>query len=183
MRNYEGVRNNQTRELVLGAVFIVLGVVIPAIFHSTGIGGLVLLPMHFPILIGAFYLRPSLALLVGGIVPILSSLVTGMPQLFPIAVIMMFELATYGFMISFLWHRNWKNRYKILIVAMIVGRIVAGLVAGLLVALFGVQLNPILYVIGGITTGLPGIILQLLLIPPFVSRFARGVNKSEKDYK
>lgn len=62
-----------------------------------------------------------------------------------------------------------------MISAMIGGRIVAGLVVAVMVALFGVQLDPILFVIGGIVTGLPGIALQLLLIPPFISQFQRGI--------
>ena len=55
----------------------------------------------------------------------------------------------------------------------------AGLVVAIMVALFGVQLDPVLFVIGGIVTGLPGIALQLLLIPPFISRFRRGVEAND----
>lgn len=179
MRNYEGVRNSQTRELVLGSFFILLGLVIPFIFHSTGLLGTVFLPMHFPILIAGFYLRPSTALIVGGVTPFLSSLMTGMPALMPMAPIMVFELAAYGLITSLLSNDKKWNTYFVLISAMIGGRIVAGLVVAIMVALFGVQLDPVLFVIGGIVTGLPGIALQLLLIPPFISRFRRGVEAND----
>ncbi len=179
MRNYEGVRNQKTRELVLGAFFILLGLVIPFIFHSTGIAGTIFLPMHFPILIAGFYLRPSTSFIVGAVTPFLSSIMTGMPVFMPMAPIMVCELAAYAVVTSLLSNRKGWNTYFVLITAMIAGRIVAGLVVALLVALFGVQMNPILFVTGGIATGLPGIALQLLLIPPFISRFKRGVEAND----
>lgn len=179
MRNYEGVRNPQTRELVLGAFFILLGLVIPFIFHTTGLLGTVFLPMHFPILIAGFYLKPSTSLIVGAVTPFLSSIMTGMPVFMPMAPIMVCELAAYGLVTSFLANRKSWNAYFVLVAAMIVGRIVAGLAVAVLVALFGVQLNPVLFVTGGIVTGLPGILLQLLLIPLFISRFKRGVEAND----
>lgn len=179
MRNYEGVRNQQTRELTLGGFFILLGVVIPFIFHSTGIAGTVFLPMHFPILIAGFYLRPSTSLLVGFITPLIGSVMTGMPIFFPMAIIMAFELAAYGLVISLLSNKTNGNKYLILILSMIIGRIVAGLIVTILVTAFGLPLNPLLFVTGGVVTGLPGIVLQLLLIPLIVSRFQRGIESND----
>lgn len=155
----------QTRDLVMAGLLMALGLIIPSIFHSTGIPGTVFLPMHIPVLLGGFLLPIPLAVMLGFATPILNSLLTGMPPMFPMMIIMMFELAVYAFVASLLYRKfNW-NIIISLIISMIIGRIVAGLVVFLLIVLFTVQMDPILFVKAGVITGLPGIIIQLILIP------------------
>jgi len=52
-----------------------------------------------------------------------------------------------------------------LIVAMVAGRLAAGLVVYVLALLFGVQINPVIYLQAAVLTGIPGIAIQLLIIP------------------
>ena len=52
---------------------------------------------------------------------------------------------------------------------MAAGRVAAGLGVWVLAGLFGAQMpSPLVYISGGIVTGLPGIIIQILLIPAIV---------------
>ena len=51
---------------------------------------------------------------------------------------------------------------------MIPGRIAAYLHITFLVELFGVKMNPLIYIKGAIITGIPGIIIQLIFIPALV---------------
>lgn len=60
-------------------------------FHLIGMTGPITLPMHIPVLIGGLLLSP-LALLLGIVTPVVSSLLTGMPVIYPMAIIMAFEL-------------------------------------------------------------------------------------------
>ena len=158
-------RKITTRDLVVAALILALGIIIPGIFHSTGIPGKVFLPMHIPVLLGGFMLPPSLAFLVGIMTPLLSSLLTGMPALFPMAVIMIFELGFYGLIASILNRKLNVSVIGSLLIAMVVGRVVAGLVVFVLVALFGQEMDPLLFIKGGVITGLPGIVIQVVLIP------------------
>lgn len=158
----------KTKRLVTAGLLLALGVVIPSIFHTTGIPGTIFLPMHIPVLIGGFLLPPSLALLLGALTPLLNSLITTMPPLFPMAIIMVFELAVYGFITSILSRKLKLPSVISLIFAMIGGRIVAGFVVFMLVSLFTVQMDPIMFVKTGIITGLPGIGIQIVLIPILV---------------
>ncbi|TWH83849.1 ECF transporter S component [Sedimentibacter saalensis] len=157
-----------TKEIVLGGLLLATGLILPMIFHLFGLTGQIALPMHIPVLIGGFLLSPSLALSLGIITPLVSSVLTGMPVLFPMAVIMMVELGTYALTASLL---SGKMKMKIipsLIGAMAAGRIAAGITVAALVALFGVKMNPVLYIKGAVIAGIPGIIIQLLFVPSIV---------------
>ncbi|NLV88163.1 MAG: ECF transporter S component, partial [Tissierellia bacterium] len=155
---------NHVRNLVISGLLLALGLIIPYIFHSSGIAGNIFLPMHVPVLIGGFLLPPQFALLLGILTPIINSLITGMPG-FPIVLIMIFELGTYGLLASVFYLKLRLPSVFALILSMIGGRIMAGLVVFILAIFFAIPLEPITYVIGAITTGIPGIVIQLILIP------------------
>ena len=161
----------KTPELVRAALFVALGIVLPMGFHMLHMGGPVFLPMHIPVLIAGFFLSPVLALIVGILTPLLSSLLTGMPPLFPMAVIMIPELAAYGFVVSFLSAKKLGNspifsQILALLFAMLAGRMVAGLVVfALSLTVTGFPMSALPFVIGAVTTGLPGILIQLIFIP------------------
>ena len=74
-------------------------ILLPQAFHLTGIpqSGQIFLPMHIPVLISGFVLGPVFGLFIGVLSPIISSLLTGMPDSFRLP-FMIAELASYGFM-------------------------------------------------------------------------------------
>lgn len=171
-------KNVTTKEIVLSGLLLATGLILPMIFHVFGITGPMVLPMHIPVLIGGILLSPSLALILGIITPFLSSIFTGMPALFPMAVIMAFELGTYGFTASLAVRRFKLNTLSSLLISMVSGRIAAGLSVALLVKLFGIKMSPIIYVKGAIITGIPGIIIQLVFIPLLIYAIKRYFNRS-----
>ena len=85
----------RTKKLVLAALFLAIGVVLPTATHSIPNAGSVLLPMHIPVLLCGLTCSWQYGLLCGLLSPALSSLITGMP---PAAVLpaMVCELAAYG---------------------------------------------------------------------------------------
>lgn len=165
----------KTKELVLSGLLIALGLVLPMAFHLFKAGGPVFLPMHIPVLLGGMILSPVFALLVGVLTPIVSNLLTSMPPLMPMLPIMIVELGLYGLIASILRKKLNLNVFISLIVSMIIGRIGAGLVVYVMTSVFAVQFAPpIAFVIGGISKGIPGIIIQLIFIPIIV----KAVEKS-----
>jgi hypothetical protein len=166
-----GVRMNQnlkTKELITGGLLLAVGILLPMVFHSMNIMGKVFLPMHIPVLIGGFLLSPYLALILGIVTPLLSSVLTGMPPMYPMGIIMAFELGTYGLAVS-LCMRKFKLPIIIsLITSMAVGRIVAGITVFMLASLFGLKMNPIAFIQGAVVTGLPGIAIQIIIIPTLI---------------
>ncbi len=159
---------NKTKELVLGGLLLASGILLPMIFHMFSLTGPIALPMHIPVLIGGFLLAPKLALALGIMTPVLSGLLTGMPVMFPMSIIMAVELGVYALTASLATRKFNLSTIPSLIISMISGRIGAGLAVAALVALFGVKMNPIVFVKGAVITGLPGIIIQLIFIPSLV---------------
>lgn len=176
----------KTRDLVLSGMFIALGVLFPMVFHFFGqTAGQVFLPMHIPVLLAGFFVMPGYAAIVGFVTPLLSSVLTGMPPLYPMAALMAVELCVYALAASltyrWLSQKGWKKIAAVLvslIIAMAAGRIAAGLGVWALVGLLGAQMaSPVAYISGGIVTGLPGIAIQIVLIPAVVMSvraFSRG---------
>ena len=110
-------------------------------------------------------LPPLFAFLLGLITPLLNSIFTGMPPMFPMALIMMFELGTYGLAAALAVRKLRLSSIPSLIISMISGRVIAGIIVFILSSFFGVQMNAFTYVKGAVVTGLPGIVIQLILIP------------------
>ncbi len=166
----------KARKVVLSGLFIAFGVLLPTIFHQFNMGGPAFLPMHIPVLIAGLFLGPMAGLLVGLATPIISSLLTGMPVFFPMLPIMVFELGAYGLVSGLFSEKLKMNSYISLIAAMIGGRIIAGVVVFILATFFGFKgAGPILFVQGAVVTGLPGIIIQLVFVPPVVKLLKQHV--------
>jgi riboflavin transporter FmnP len=166
------MRKSRTREMVLAGLFIALGVMLPIAFHAVGAGGPVFLPMHIPVLMAGFVLSPVFALVVGMVTPLLSSVLTGMPPLMPMAFIMMIELGIYGLVVSLISKK--LNSIFTLLTAMVAGRIAAGIMVMILVNAVGIKFAPpLLYLKGAVITGVPGMIVQLVFIPVLLALVKR----------
>ena len=166
--------NNNTHDMTLAGLLCAVGLVLPfAVSHGFGIPGTVLLPMHIPVFLAGFLCGPLYGALCGAIVPVVSSLITGMPSPFPMAPIMTGELFTYG-LVSGLCYRRFKlSAWPSIIVAMVFGRVVYGLIFAALLTANGGPIKA-LSMVGAIAHGIPGIILQLIVIPVIISAAERS---------
>ena len=160
-----------TRKLILAALFLALGYVLPFFTGQVPAVGKMLLPMHIPVLLCGFVCGWQYGLLVGFVVPLFRSMLAGMPVMMPTAVGMAFELAVYGMVSGYLYRklpRKPLNIYITLMVAMLGGRFVWGIVS---VLLYGIQGNAFswqLFIGGALLNAIPGIVVQLVLIPVIV---------------
>ena len=162
-------QNKSVVNLTLSAMFLAIGLVLPFFTGQIPQIGNMLLPMHIPVLLCGLICGWQWGLGVGFILPLLRSLLFSAPKLYPTAVAMAFELAVYGLVIGLLY---WKSRrqniasvYCSMIIAMVAGRIVWGVVQ---VILLGVGENAFTwqaFMAGALLKAIPGIILQLVLIP------------------
>lgn len=174
--------NRKTNDLVKASLLLAMGVLLPMIFHQFKLGGPVFLPMHIPVLLAGFIAGKRYGLLVGILTPFLSSVFTGMPPIYPTAVSMAFELGTYGF-ISGLLFETIKSENKLiktyiaLIAAMLSGRIVSG-IANYLLFTFAMGKPYLLkmFLTSAFVTPIPGIIIQLILIPFLVIFLSKVTN-------
>ena len=157
------------RNMCLAAMFMALGIVLPFLTGQIPQIGSMLLPMHIPVLLCGFICGWQYGAVVGFILPPLRYVLFGMPPIFPTGVAMAFELAAYGLISGLLYsHSRWKcvfALYKSLIAAMLGGRLVWALVRIILSGVSGNAFTWKMFVSGAFLTALPGIVLQLILIP------------------
>ncbi|MEF9967134.1 MAG: ECF transporter S component [Longicatena sp.] len=171
---------NNVKRLTLSAFFLALGLILPIAFHSIGpSGGAFFLPMHIPVLLCGFICGPSYGALVGLITPLLSSAITGMPVLMPTGIAMMLELMTYGFLSGLLIQK--KNVYVSLLFTMFVGRIVSGVANLVLLSYLGKAYTLAIFLSAAFVSALPGIILQILIIPLLLNVVKKIEHKHQVD--
>jgi riboflavin transporter FmnP len=165
---------SRVRWLTFSALFLALALVLPVAFHSVSMGGRTLLPMHLPVMLAGFLIGPGSGVLVGLLAPILSHIMTGMPPSYAVP-LMALELPIYGLTAGIAYRKLRVNIYVSLIVAMIAGRLMFGL--GLFVLGMFMELPYtaayFFSAAGPIVTGLPGIVLQLVLVPILVTAVKR----------
>ncbi|MHB8070378.1 MAG: ECF transporter S component [Candidatus Cryosericum sp.] len=164
-------RRFPVRTLTTTGLLLAVGLLLPLVFHSVfgEAGGRALLPMHYAVLLGGLLLGPVAGAFLGIATPLLSTVLTGMP---PAAILppMVVELAVYGLVVG-LAHRRWKlASLWSLCIAMVVGRVCLGLAVALLGPSIGLKAEPVAYVLTSIVTGLPGIGVQLVMIPLLMAR-------------
>ncbi len=156
-------------KITYSALFMALGLILPFFTGQLQQFGNMLLPMHLPVLICSFICGWKYGLFVGLVLPIFRSLLFSMPAMYPVAIAMAVELGAYGFVAGFLYEkRPWKclkSLYISLISAMIMGRVIWGFAQWILLEFVGKTFTWQLFLAGAVTNAVPGIILQLILIP------------------
>ena len=161
----------QVRRMTYSALCLALALVLPFLTGQIPQIGSALCPMHLPVLLCGFLCGWPWGLAVGFIAPLLRSVIFGMPPMIPTALAMAFELATYGALAGFLYRKFPKTIpgiYASLLIAMICGRLVWGVARLILAGVQGNGFTFAMFLSGAITTAIPGIIAQLVLIPAIV---------------
>ncbi|NLC47498.1 MAG: ECF transporter S component [Firmicutes bacterium] len=163
----------KTHKLISTALLLALGVLLPRIFHSVRLGR-AFLPMHLPALLAGLLLGPGSGLIVGVLTPLLSTLFTGSPPP-AIAVPMLVELGAYGLAGGLLYQKRRLNVYLSLVLAIVCGRLVYGLFGATLLPLLGFDPIPVFYLFtAGLLEAIPGLVLQLVVIPLIVKLVERS---------
>ncbi len=173
------------KKLVLSAMFMAIGLVLPFITGQIQQIGSMLLPMHIPVLFCGLICGWQYGAVVGFVLPLLRYVLFGMPPIFPTGVSMSFELAVYGAVIGLIMQqlskrnttdssKNYvRNLYLALIGAMLAGRIVWGLVRFILARATMQPFTMEMFMAGAFLTAIPGIIVQLILIPGIMAALKR----------
>ena len=163
------------KRLVLTAVCAALCVVVPMAFHAIPNGGQVFLPMHIPVLLCGMLCGWPYGLACGLLGPLLSSLLTSMPS--PAALPgMLVECAVYGCVSGLLLRyvragSLYADLYISLAPAMLAGRVISGIVKALILS---PDISLTAWATASFVTGLPGIAIQLALVPALVLGLERA---------
>lgn len=157
------------KKLALSAMFLALGIILPIFTMQIKEIGDTLLPMHMPIMLCGLICGAKFGFATGLVLPFMRSLLFSMPPMYPNAVWMSLELATYGLVIA-LSFKTFKRKnvfalYVSLISSQIAGRLVWGISKTVLLGISGKPFGLEMFLIGGFVDSALGIALQLILVP------------------
>lgn len=176
-------KRRNIKTLSLASMFLTLALILPFFTGQIPQIGSMLCPMHIPVLLCGFFCGGSWGFVVGLIAPLLRSFIFAMPPMFPTAVCMAFELATYGFIAGILHNKLAKKKWMVyvsLISAMVTGRLVWGLAMLACMGFDTAKFGMVTFLSGAVISAIPGIILQLVLIPVMVITLERVVNRDKQ---
>ncbi len=163
------MKTENIKKLTLTAMFLAIGLILPLLTGQIQQIGNMLLPMHIPVFLCALVCGWRYGLPMAFVLPIFRSFIFGMPPLYPTAIGMAFELATYAFVAGFLYEKSrWhcvKALYRCMLAAMLAGRLVWGVVQVVLLGIGGNVFTFQAFMGGALLNAIPGIILQLILVP------------------
>lgn len=158
------------KKSIITAICIALCVVLPQALHAIPNAGSIYLPMHIPIILCGLICGWQYGLLCGIAGVGLSHLITGMP---PVAALpsMMIECAVYGLMCGIMMKivktkKVYADLYISLIVSMLIGRIIAGMAKAFIFSSGDMTIAA--WATSYFVKGLPGIIIQLVIIPNII---------------
>lgn len=161
--------HSSIRKLILSAMFITLSIVLPFLTGQIPYIGRMLLPMHIPVFLCGLVCGWKYGLVIGIIVPVFRALIFGMPPIYPTAIAMAFELGTYGLVSGIIYfykeYRCVKTLMRAILWAMLCGRVVWAFAMIVLLGINGSTFTWQAFIAGAFLNAVPGIILQLLLIP------------------
>lgn len=169
----------------LAAILAVIGAVaVPQLFHVMGaVSGLgtspgeTFLPMHLPIILVGLLAGPYAGAAAGLLGPLASHLMTGMPGSVMLP-FMMIELCAYGALSGIFKNIHIPVIAKVLI-TQIGGRVIRALAILIAVYAFGNESIKVSVIWNSIAVGLPGLILQLSLLPLLMYRI-EAIKKHEQ---
>ncbi len=163
------MKKKKVNKTVMAAMLLGVGLVLPFMTMQIKELGDSLLPMHLPVMLCGLVCGPVYGTGVGVILPVLRSLLFSMPPLYPASVWMALEMGTYGLVLGLMYRGTKKEKlwylYVCLLTAMLSGRIVWGIAKSVLLGLGDKPFTMEMFVAGGFVDAVPGIILQLVLIP------------------
>ena len=177
-------KRNSLFKTALAAMLLALALLLPLLTGQLQQTGNALCPMHIPVLLCGFLCGPWYGLAVGFIAPLMRFLIFSMPPVMPIGISMSAELAVYGMTAGLLYNRLPKKKayiYVSLICAMFAGRIVWGITRAALYGLGKADFGFAAFIAGAFTNAIPGIILQIVLIPILVIAFEKIMKQNIGD--
>jgi uncharacterized membrane protein len=154
---------NNIERVAVGGLFLTLALALPPLFHLFGAGS-VFLPMLLPVVTAGFLLDPRTAATVGGVAPLLSALLTGMPPIMPpVAFMMVIELSVLALLPSILYRRFGMNIYVVLVLTLIVNRVMVLILRFLVAEMF--HIPGMVYGMAVAFSGFPGMAIQVIVVP------------------
>lgn len=156
------------KKITTAGICLALCMLLPFLTGQIPQIGMVLSPMHIPVLLCGILCGGVYGGIIGFIAPLLRFMLFGMPPIFPIGIAMAFELAAYGLAAGILYRLLPKKTihiYSSLIGAMLIGRIVWGITRFVMALMFSIKFSFEIFLYEAFINAIPGIICHIIIIP------------------
>ena len=159
------------RGMITSAALAALGIILPIAFHAVGLGAK-FMPMVLVIMLSGFLAPWPWAMLAGAVTPMASALLTGMPSVYPpFCLVMSLEMTLTAGLAALLYGGNRRRLWPALLLTILFNRGLSLSLTYVLAGKFG--LPPRVVSLVYFAQGLPGVALQLTVIPLVVSTLSR----------
>ncbi len=182
-------RSDSLNRMIVTAVLLAVGMVLPLLTGQIPTIGKALSPLHIPAFICGLTCGWAWGAALGVVLPLLRSVVFGMPPLVVGAVPMAFELAVYGAVCGLLYPivlcrpvekvrtlKGWNIIAMIitLLCAMVAGRLVGGAAKAVVLGLTGGNYSMQAFVAGYFVNSALGAVIHLILVPVVVGALEKA---------
>ncbi|MBE6639298.1 MAG: ECF transporter S component [Ruminococcaceae bacterium] len=179
-------RRKALLKLACSGMCLALCLLLPFLTANSRELGNILCLMHIPVFLCGLICGCWHGMIVGATAPLIRSFLFGMPPFPTVAVPMVFELAVYGLLTGLLYRfmpKKWMWIYPNLVFSMIAGRIVSILTKYWMYALGETEFSLATVMQLNFVTTLPGVALQLVLIPALIYALTKqGIIHRGRDY-
>lgn len=149
--------------MIVSAMMAALAIVLPMAFHAVGLGNK-FLPMLLPLLLNGYLSTLPWAILTAIIAPWLSAALTGMPPIYPpVALVMSCEGVVLAGVASTLYRTTCRRIWPALICAIVLSRATSFALTWYFASIF--HLPCVVSATAALAEGLPGVALQVIVIP------------------
>lgn len=164
-------------QLVLTAILLALGMVLPFLTGQIPTIGQAISPLHIPVFICGLTCGWGWGAALGVVLPLLRSVVFGMPPLVAVAIPMAFELAVYGAACGLLYpllHKALKQASHLsvmvlaLLIAMVAGRLVGGMAKAVVMGMTGNGYTFQAFIAAYFTGTAIGALIHVILVPAVI---------------
>lgn len=162
------MRRQTLLQLGMSALLVAVGLFLPEVLRLKGLSEQVLLPMQIPVALAGFLLPMNWAVACAVLVPVLNSAVYDIPFLtvdLPLWVCQLIALAAFA---NFYYTMLGKNIYVAILCAEMLSFVFLFCAASIFCAVSPGGMRALPYFRHAVTAGWPGILLQILVVPPCV---------------
>ncbi len=163
--NYKTLSLTNHSTYIFSAMFVIGNILLPQLCHLVPQGGLMLLPIYFFTLVGAYCYGINLGLLTAVLSPVVNSMLFGMPPAAALPAILV-KSVSLAVVASYVAHRS--QRVSIGLLALVV---VAYQLVGM--AFEYVYTGSLYAALQDVRLGIPGLLMQVLLGYVFIKKISK----------
>lgn len=179
------MKRTQLAKMLIMAILLAVGMVLPFLVGQVQLLGQAISPLHIPVFICGLTCGWPWGAALGVLLPILRSVIFGMPPMMPTGLCMAFEMCAYGLLTGMLYpaFRKMIRSKKFghlpamlaaMLIAMVAGRLVGGAAKAIILGLNGNSYSFDAFIAAYFVGTSVGAVVHLIVVPAIVAALERA---------